>query len=564
MSLALKAHLTEKFGLATDADDAAMKSLASEKIKSGDLALDKYTELLTAKAPESGKDKAGELADTIATKTATAVASALGPHLSGLAEALKSRSETTPPAPQAATKNADEDFNALADEMEKRLIAKHGLNKPAGNDGDALMKMAYDEASDDGVRVKGILEAYSHNPQPLKFKSERSKLLKCYGETMQYNGQDVILPTERSKLMSAVWAKLQMFPEHINDWEKQVVRRILHKEKFLVPNHSGDTSARLLTERERELCWEGHKNFYARNMKAAVVDDTGTGGEYAIPEFFDMDMIVAPTLAGEDIPSFCNMIPVARGSAAQNFILARPTIAAANETTTSGTPTTVFSATGFITNHDTDFFRAAGFLELGRNFISDAHPRLVAEIQAQYARSVRLWLNEQICTGDGTTEPQGIMNASSTNNVTPTTPTTGPVVLADILEMLFAVNKEYREDGGRQNAIFIMTDLMYSRIRSIATGVTGDTRLVFGDDVESYRLFNHPVLIEEGGMSNDYMIFCQMKGYRLYMRQGPRFIREDGGDTLVRRNTFLVGVDVRYGGQLDLGGYAAVATGFQT
>ena len=94
--------------------------------------------------------------------------------------------------------------------------------------------------------------------------------------------------------------------------------------------------------------------------------------------------------------------------------------------------------------------------------------------------------------------------------------------------------------------------------------MTGDTRLVFGEDVESYRLFGHPVLIEEAGMTNDLMIFAQMKGYRLYLRQGPRFIREDRGATLVRANTFLVGVDLRAGGRLDLGGYAAVATGFMT
>lgn len=571
MSLALRKHLSEKFeGFDSKSDDAAMKAFASEKIKSGDLDVDTYVDLLSKNDEPTAKDKAADLAETIASKTATAVATAVGGQFDKLAEALKARSEPPTPEEPPKTEKAkadppaddDVDHQKLYADMEQKLMEKLGINRTAGRDGAELMAMAYDAESDDGVRVKNAVERYRHDPQVMRFKSPRAKLMGLSGEPQVYNGNEVHHSTERSRAMSAVWMKFQITPETLTERDVDVIRHILHNEKFYVPNRENDTDSRLLTEHERHLCWTGHKNFYAREMKAAVVDNSGTGGEYATPEFFDMDMIIAPTLAMEDIPSFCNIIPVARGTYASNFILGRPTLAAANEPTTSATPTSVFSATGFIENHDTDFFRAAGFLELGRNFVEDAHPRLVSEIMAQYQRSVRLWLNEQICTGDGTTEPQGIMNASNTNNVTPATPTTGPATLADVLEMLFAVNKEYREDGGRANAIYVMTDLTYSRLRGIATGVTGDTRLVFGDNVEDYRLFNHPVLIEEGGMTNAYMIFAQMKGYRLYQRQGPRFIRESGGDTLTRRNTFLVGCDVRFGGQLDLGGYAAVATGF--
>lgn len=570
MSLALKSHLTEKFGLAADADDAAMKALASDKIKSGDLALDKYTELLNAKAPESGKDKAGELADSIATKTATALAPAMAAQtaaLSQLADALKSRGDSAPPAPPASgTKDAaNDDFEKIAAEMEKRLAEKFEKqfgDKPAGRDGDALMKMAYDDDSADGVRVKSIIERYRHQPTALVYKSDRAAALKLTGMPMEYNHKEVNKSTERTQAMSAAWAAFQICPEMLTESETDMVRHILHREKFHVPNSRNDTHARLLTESERREVWEAHKNFYTGHRKATtLINDSTSGGAYATPEFFDMDMIVTPTLANEDIPSFCHIVPVPRGSAAQNFKLGRPTLAAAN---TEGSAVTLFTTDALIGNHDTTFFRAAGFTNIGINFAQDAHPGIVAELMNQYMNSYRLWLNEQITSGDGTTEPQGILVASSTVNITPTTPTTGPVVLADALEMLFGVSKAYRENGGRGNAIYIMTDTTYYRFRAIATGVTGDTRLVFGDDVESYRLFNHPVLIEEEGLSNDEVIFTQMKGYRLYMRQGPRFIREDRGDTLVRGNTFIIGMDCRVGGQLDLGGYAAVATGFQT
>jgi HK97 family phage major capsid protein len=319
----------------------------------------------------------------------------------------------------------------------------------------------------------------------------------------------------------------------------------------------------MLTDHERHLVFDFNKNFYNSRYSKAVIDDSTSGGENAIPEFFDYDLIVTPTLAQENLMSYCNVVTVPRGVAAQNFTMGRPTFAAATSEGT-GNEVSLFSTSGFIANHDTSFFRAAGFIELGMNFVEDANPRIVSEIQNQYMETCMLWFNEQITNGDGTTEPQGIKNDSGTTDVTPATPTTGDPTIGDYLELYFGVNKEYRLKGGLQNAVFIMTDTTYQRARSIATGVTGDTRLIFGQEVGDYKLFGQPVLIEENGMGNNDAIFCQMKGYRLYLRQGCRFIREDRGDQLTRANSMLIGADVRAGGQLDLPGYAAVIDGFKS
>lgn len=563
MNARLKQFCIDTLGVAKEAEDAVFKAAVAENLKSGKLDADKYAELLSPVAPT--KDRGDELAE----KTAAAVTSAMAPAFAGIATALEGLGKafvaSKPEPPKApVTEPTPADDVAELKRMNEELIKKFGLNN-LGNDGAtasgaALMAMSksVDDSEPGFLRVKSAVESFAHNPQTLVYKNQgHAKLLGIGGDPILYGAQTVDMATERTKAMDAVWMKLQMFPESLNEREKGIVRYILHREKFFLPSSDPTkTSARLLTEAERHEVLKGHMEFY----KAAVVNDTGTGGEYATPQFFDMDMIVAPTLAqSENIAAYCHVIPVPRGAAAQNFVLGRPTISAANETVTSGTPTAVFSPTGFITNHDTTFFRAAGFIELGRNFVEDAHPGLVAEIQQQYMNSVRLWFNEQIMNGDGTTEPQGVKNASGTADITPTNPTAGPVTLSDVFRALFGVGKAFREDGGRGNAIYVMTDTTYSRIRAIATGVTGDTRLVFGEDVESYRLFGHPVLIEQQGMDNGDLVFMQAKGYRLYLRQGPRFIREDRGDTLVRRNTFLVGVDVRAGGQLDLGQYAACA-----
>jgi HK97 family phage major capsid protein len=407
----------------------------------------------------------------------------------------------------------------------------------------------------------------------LKKQHARMRGVEGHPITINDGTREVNRSTELSKKLTATWLKLQLRPESFNwnnpeDHQVQLVNYALHKCPFTI---KGEEEPRLLTPEERLEVLDYNKHFYARNEHKrfqlgngftgikAVIDDATSGGENAIPEFFDMDLIVTPTLASEDIPSHCNIVMVPRGVAAQNFTMGRPTIAAAN---TEGSAVSLFSTASFIAAHDTTFFRAAGFIELGRNWLMDANPRVLGEIQNQYMNSVRLWLNEQVMAGDGTTEPQGVLNDTGIGDITPATPTTGNPTLADILELLFGVNKEFRDGGNSGDAIFVMTDTRYHSIRAIATGVTGDTRLVFGNDVESYSLFGHPVLIEENGLNNTHSVFAQMNGYRLYQRQGARFIREDRGDTLVRENTEIVGVDVRYGGQLDLPGYAAVIDSF--
>lgn len=540
----LKAWLVDHgYELADDAADDAIKAAAQTAIADGTLSLEKYAELIQTKSETSRID---ELASSIV----KGVQDANADLVKQLTAVLKPVEKPEPVEKKTEKAEEKDDFT----EVLKKLNELESKMKTVGHDGataNVEKLLATEEKQEPNVRVKCEVENYGHTPTALTYKSKRSALMGLKDTPVQYNGHDVNLPTDRTKLLSATWVKFQLFPELLTEREKSIIQWTLDHERFLVPNAKNDTRGRMLTDAEKKDVWKGHMDFYSK----AVINDGTSGGQSAVPEFFDMDMIVTPTLAMEDIPSYCNIVPVARGSAAQNFVIGRPTVAAAN---TEGSATALFTTTSFITNHDTTFFRAAGFIEIGRNFAEDAHPGLVMEIQNQYMNSVKLWLNEQIMAGDGTTEPQGVTVASGTGDITPANPTTGALTLNDAFDVLFGVGKAYRENGGRRNAIYCMTDTTYQRFRRIATGVTGDTRLVFGDDVESYQMFGHPVLIEETGLTNQDIVFFQAKGYRLYQRQGARFVREDRGDTLVRANSFIVGVDVRYGGQLDEGAYAAV------
>src|SRR5690606_21345534 len=259
MNPTLKLHLIENFGLDKGASDEDAQKLASAKLLSKELTVEKYTELLAAKGADqkSAQEKLAELLEQNSKATATAVVEGLTPVLSELAKSLQARAE-----PPKGTKGADpeepeppqapEDMRKELAEMEKPRMEKcakeHG-GKVLGGDGAALMKMAAESDDDpDTIRVKSVVDAYEHTPTALKYKKPRSKLLGLDGQPMQYNGKDVNQPTQRTKFLSAVWLKFQVYPEALTERETDAVRWILHCEKFNMHSSNHDNSgARCLT-----------------------------------------------------------------------------------------------------------------------------------------------------------------------------------------------------------------------------------------------------------------------------------------------------------------------------
>lgn len=539
----MRALLVEKHGLAEDASDEEA-SLVFKRVH----AAGKISDAEMKECEMDGAAKAEDLANSIAQKTAEGVSSVLGAKFDQLIQAMtpqekspekKEEKQEEKEAPVDVTKSPE--FLA----MQSRLDALES-KKPEddGLDDFSLLKGAPvdDENGEPSMRVKLSMERFDHNPTQALYKGRPGNVMN--GQPLTHPGLVLNEPTPRRKAMGVAWFKHQVMPEALTDNDKCMVKYILEKEKFYINN---STTPRLLTPNERIDCVKGHQ-------KATVlIDDSTSGGENAVPEFFDTDFILLPILGGEVSP-LVTIKDVPRGSSADTFTMANPTYAA----NTEGTAVTLFTTDSFIANHDTSFYRAMGAMEIGRNFLDDAVPGLADEIVGAYSRKAAEWLDQQICTGDGTTEPQGITNASGTVDITLGTPTTGPWVISDVLNLLFGVTKAFRQNYPSSRAGFAMTDATYKRLRSIATGVTGDTRLIFGNDVESYMLFGHPVSIEENGLTGADTIFCQWGGYRLYRRQGVRFRRVDSGLTLAQRNSIAIVSDMRFGGQLDRGGYAAV------
>lgn len=349
--------------------------------------------------------------------------------------------------------------------------------------------------------------------------------------------------SQRDLAKCGAWTKHQMgFP--LNQHEKDLLLETLHKDRWVGMDHERSAYARTLTNDEIHTI-----------LTKTVLNESGSsGGGQAVPEYFDSAAIQTPLLHGELFPHV-EVIPVPHGAAVASYKIGTPTFVS----TASGSAITPFSTTSFVSAFDTNIFPASCFVEVGNDFLADAAPdfaqRVINQIGAEHLR----WLEEQIAVGDGTTEPQGIFTGTTTTVSPESSHTFSSFNYSDVLNVAFGIDKAHRNNWGGNSTRFVMNDSQYKEFMQIVTGVTGDTRPIFGMKIKDYMLGDYPVSVQNN-ISNGNLALCNLRGYRLYRRQGLQFYRVTEGRTLALANTTMLGARMRWGGQLTLSTYAAEMT----
>lgn len=285
-------------------------------------------------------------------------------------------------------------------------------------------------------------------------------------------------------------------------------------------------------------------------VKALIDESGGSGGLEVVPIEFDSDIISFPLLQNELLP-LVDLKPVARGRRIEGASMLTPTAVWGGGDDNSAT---LFDTATMVAALDTTIFTIDCFIEIGRDFLSDSPVNVGALATQLIGERFANELDKVIADGDGTTQPQGIRQASGTTSVS----FGGAAATVDkYMQLLFGVGKAYRAPAGN-NFAFVGNETSYQRARSIATGVTGDTRLVFGMDPESYSVLQRPYKIAPV-LTNSEILAGAMNKYRLYRRLGLSVEWHTSGRELARRNMALLAVRGRFGGRvMDPSAFAVV------
>lgn len=310
-----------------------------------------------------------------------------------------------------------------------------------------------------------------------------------------------------------------------------------------------DVDQQLVTEMVNKDTWCGQIDGQWSNeiapakIKASLLDNSATGGSFVDPAFYDRMVQQYPQLYGELLP-LVEQVDVPRSSTIDSAGVGNPSVGWG---TAEGTSIPLFDATGLVNQLNSTVFPVTLAMTIGRDLISDSVVDLGRILMENIGQSAAKSLDFVIASGDGTTQPQGITNASGLVNVTNTF---GSTMQWGIYEtMYFALPKQYRNTGMR-NA-FISSETTYANFHAIPVGPNDARRLAGQDGYASYTAFGKPYRVQND-LPNTTLIFGAMSRYRLYRRQGSEtnIVTNSTSYTLALANQVLLILRGRFAGRV--------------
>lgn len=400
------------------------------------------------------------------------------------------------------------------------------------------------------IRVKEAAEMYSDTKSALTYPEFNSKGRQhaFAGQPVRdtVDGHTINDPSELDGAVAGSFSKFMVLQAKMNS-------------RSLAFSHLPQHDKELLCYAMQKMNWAGStkgdddspEDIKNRRLtpgeQKAIIDDSTSGGLEAAPIVFDDMVIQTPLLNGELFP-LVNVVPIGRGRRIEGVATGTVT---ASWGGVDDTAISLFSTTSYVSAFDTTIFRWEGAIRIGLDFLSDTPIDFGAHVTAQYGERLLEDLDDVIAVGNGTTQPEGVMNKSGTTSVN----FGGSTTLGSYESLRFGVAKNEHKANLVRSAVFCGTETSYQRARAIPVGAS-DARRLGGMDYSSYQWMERPYKINES-LSNQQVFYAILGRYRMYRRRGLAMRTSTEGDTLIRNNEMLLVAMARYGGQLERGAVAA-------
>lgn len=583
VTAALRAKLLELGLITKDADDSKAISAALKAVGDGKISANELAELTADKEDEQADSliKSLESIATVTSELVTLVKNQ-GERLEKIEKGGEKTGkegndpEDTEPEdtePEAGTKGKNPEGDGGKSGKEGGKSGKNGKEGESGTPGKSPGKSAigsfltkfseeyHEDESPISVEVKSVAANYDSTKSAATYPEFTSRGVRhpMAGQTVSEANRKIDKSSELDQAINGAWikymlassAKGQPIPRglRLTEHDRHLVEYALHESKFVgVINGEGSDSDGSISVKGRKLS--------ASEIKA-VLDDGTSGGLEVAPITFDDAIIMIPILRGEFFPNV-NVKTITRGRRVEGGIIGNVTLSSGGA---DNIAIPLFNTANFIAAFDTTIHVVNGSIEIGLDFESDSVPDVGRIVSEQYGMVLSNWLDRVVCVGNGSTEPEGIMVASGTVNVSAANGTGGPATVGDYEGLLFGVPKKYKQGFPTSRIMYGANETTYSRARGIAVG-SGDQRRVFGMNQEDYQLFGHPFGISED-MANNQRFYANMARYRMYRRLGLTMRMSTEGKELIRNNLMLITARARFGGQLEDGNAAAVTVNGQ-
>ena len=157
--------------------------------------------------------------------------------------------------------------------------------------------------------------------------------------------------------------------------------------------------------------------------------------------------------------------------------------------------------------------------------MSDNAFDLASFVGGQLANRLNRGINAHLTTGDNSSKPQGIVTGSTLGK---TAASASAVTIAEILDLMYAVDASYRNAAG---AAFMMNSATFAAVRKLGFGSSNDFPVVIPamEAGAPDLLFGKPVYINEDmdgiATGKKSIIFGDMKQYYVHEAGGVQLLR---------------------------------------
>ena len=349
------------------------------------------------------------------------------------------------------------------------------------------------------------------------------------GEPVRAFGKEVELPSERDFAKAGALFKHRLKRAGVN------VELSEHEQDLVVEMYNKDTWC-------GQIGTEWSNSIPPARVKGLLNDPT-SGGTNIDPIFYDEAIITYPLLYGELLP-LVDLVEIPRGVTIDSAGIGNPTVSWG---TPEGTSIPLFDTTALIQAINSTVYPVTLSLTVGRDLMADSVVDIGRVLLENIGQASAHEMDKVIAVGNGTTQPQGITNASGLVSIIDTSGVGAPMNWGVYETMYFGLPKQYRNPGMR-NA-FISNDATYGRYHSIPVGSSDARRLAGQDTYASYTALGEPYRICLS-LSDSTLIFGAMSRYRLYRRQGSETRIVTEGQTLALTNPILILMRGRYAGRV--------------
>ncbi len=411
-----------------------------------------------------------------------------------------------------------------------------------------------DDRKDAKIRVKEAVEMYDASRKSMTFPTHKDngQEHQLAGRPVKDFGRPLNEPSDQDVALAGAWAKFQIATASTK------IAGTAARAFEIMPEHDKN----LLHHLAEKGMWDDSddnklktRKGYAPDGMKALIDDSTSGGLEAAPIVFDDMVITTPLLYGELYP-LVNTVPLSRGRRVEGLSTATVSSSWGG---VDDTAISLFNTASYVSAFDTTIFRWEGSIRIGLDFLSDTPIDFGRHITGQYGERLMEDLDDVIAVGNGTTQPEGVINKSGAVSVS----FGGATSIGNYESLRFGVVKAEHRANVKASAVFCGTEESYQRVMALNVG-TNDARRLFsmaeqGPTYDGYTIMSRPYKINES-LSNQQIFYAILARYRMYRRKGLTIRTSTEGDTLIRRNEMLIVAMARYGGQMERGATCAVVT----